>query len=413
MKSSTKTTLIILSTSYPFDDKEPLLPVEVEKLSKSFDYIKIICIGKFGNKVIYNLPENTQVIKYNNEELSHNYWYLLKLIFNHQFWLEIFSIPSITGQPLALGHLKTIYNSYNKAKHFSKYLKQNIPNWKYEKTYYSYWTENETIGVALTLKKGEKLYTRMHGYDLYFERHPNNYLPFRKVLLHKLSGVFFISEQGKNYFTKKFDRFSKKYFIVRLGTMNHSLPSKYKESKTISIVSCSSVIPLKRIHLIINALAYTKNSINIEWTHFGGGGLLEDLKRLAQKKLDPKNSVNYNFKGHLKNSEIQDFYKKKQVDLFINVSETEGIPISIMEANSFGIPAIATDVGGVSELVNNENGNLIDKDATPKEIAEIIENYSSLNIDERNKLRLNAYKKWNSEYNAEKNIEKLVKLLSS
>ena len=45
------------------------------------------------------------------------------------------------------------------------------------------------------------------------------------------------------------------------------------------------------------------------------------------------------------------------VDLFLTVSANEGIPVSIMEAQSFGIPVIATDVGGISEIVNNVNGS--------------------------------------------------------
>ena len=46
-------------------------------------------------------------------------------------------------------------------------------------------------------------------------------------------------------------------------------------------------------------------------------------------------------------------------DLFVNMSLSEGIPVSIMEAISFGIPIIATNVGGNAEIVNDETGVLI------------------------------------------------------
>ena len=61
--------------------------------------------------------------------------------------------------------------------------------------------------------------------------------------------------------------------------------------------------------------------------------------------------------------------------MFINVSSTEGIPVSIMEAMSFGIPVIATAVGGTPEIVNNENGYLLSKDPSAKELAEVIQNF--------------------------------------
>jgi glycosyltransferase involved in cell wall biosynthesis len=48
-------------------------------------------------------------------------------------------------------------------------------------------------------------------------------------------------------------------------------------------------------------------------------------------------------------------------DVFVLPSYAEGLPISILEAMSYGKAIIATDVGGVSEIVReNENGILIE-----------------------------------------------------
>ena len=46
-----------------------------------------------------------------------------------------------------------------------------------------------------------------------------------------------------------------------------------------------------------------------------------------------------------------DYYKNNIIDIFINLSASEGIPVSIMDAISFGIPCIATNVGGTGEIV--------------------------------------------------------------
>ena len=50
----------------------------------------------------------------------------------------------------------------------------------------------------------------------------------------------------------------------------------------------------------------------------------------------------------------------KEFDIFVLTSKREGLPNAIMEAMSLGIPVVATDVGGVSELVQHgETGFLL------------------------------------------------------
>ncbi|MBK8368427.1 MAG: glycosyltransferase [Bacteroidetes bacterium] len=95
-----------------------------------------------------------------------------------------------------------------------------------------------------------------------------------------------------------------------------------------------------------------------------------------------------------------DFYKDKPVDLFVNVSEIEGIPVSIMEAISFGIPCIGTNVGGVSEIVNEQTGFLIDKNFEPNEVAELLSKYLSKLPLEKNEFRLGVKLFWKENYDA-------------
>ena len=61
--------------------------------------------------------------------------------------------------------------------------------------------------------------------------------------------------------------------------------------------------------------------------------------------------------------------RSQPIDIFINVSSSEGLPVAIMEAISFDIPIIATNVGGTSEIVTPETGILIAPDSAPELIA--------------------------------------------
>ncbi|MEG1497600.1 MAG: glycosyltransferase, partial [Clostridiales bacterium] len=93
--------------------------------------------------------------------------------------------------------------------------------------------------------------------------------------------------------------------------------------------------------------------------------------------------------------------------------ESEGIPVSIMEAISFGIPVIATDVGGVNEIVyNDQNGILLDKDFSDNQLIEAINKFAFMPNDEYLKYRDNARNIWEKNYDAEKNYTEFLNEIS-
>lgn len=233
---------------------------------------------------------------------------------------------------------------------------------------YSYWMY-EVAYLAARLKEHFpycKFVTRCHGYDLYEERHRNGYLPYRSFIMGKADAIFAISNQGKQYLHDTYaGKFDPKITLARLGTIRlYEVDLQTPKPKKISIVSCSNLIPLKRVDRIISTLS--KATEEIEWVHFGDGTEDKLLKEQA-KNLPP--NVSYRFMGRLLNKEIQKYYSTHRITAFVNVSKTEGVPVSIMEAQSYAIPVIATDVGGTEEIViNGKNGVLLNKDFTDEQL---------------------------------------------
>lgn len=276
---------------------------------------------------------------------------------------------------------------------------------------YSYWMNAGALAALMVKGTYPKVISvcRCHGVDLYEERNDHEYLPFRKTLLDAMDYICPISRKGKHYLLKKYGPCKGKLGVHRLGTIKPACTVDndcVTDRTVLRIASCSAVIPLKRVYRIVQVLSKISD-IPIEWTHFGGGAQLGQVQKMSKMKLT--GAITYDIRGNVPNVEVREAYGKKHYHIFLHASETEGIPVAIMEAMSFGIPAIATDVGGVSELVRHEkNGFLLHKDFRDEEMIALIRRIWAMRDEEYLRLRQNAGAFWEKCYNAETNYPKFV-----
>jgi glycosyltransferase involved in cell wall biosynthesis len=230
-------------------------------------------------------------------------------------------------------------------------------------TLYSYWG----IGTAYLLPfvKGErKIIARFHGGDLYAGTKRGGYIPFRPAVYARLTRAVFISRHGMEYALARHGAFIRDARVSYLGTTDHGPGRGASTDGRARLVSCSRVVPVKRVHLILEALR--RVDIPVTWTHLGGG---PGLERLAAAARSLPAHVEVRLPGEMSNREVIDYYRHHPVDLFLNVSESEGLPVSIMEAISFDIPVLATRVGGTAEIVTPGAGTLVDPGISPDDLA--------------------------------------------
>lgn len=281
----------------------------------------------------------------------------------------------------------------------------------YKASIYSY-RLNAGALTAINLKNffdGKKCIGRAHGIDLYEYRDSADYLPFRKYIMKNMDEIYTISMDGYKYLVEKYSFANSKVQVARLGTDDYGVEN-FRPREGLSIVSCSRVENIKRIDRIIQALAKIK-SINIKWIHIGDGSLLQNIRDLAEYTLPP--NIQTEFVGNMENSKIYEVYKENYFDVFINVSYDEGLPVAIMEASSFGIPIIATDVGGTSEIVKNGyNGWLIPRDYEDSALSNLLLSYYELTDYDKYVLRKNARNKWEEAFNQETNYRKFVEMIT-
>lgn len=240
-----------------------------------------------------------------------------------------------------------------------------------------------------------KVVSRCHAQDIFEFRNKENYLPYRGYLYNRIDEIHCISEDGMRYL-ENYDELNNKIFLHRLGTKEIKLNNKIN-NRNFVILTCSRIARIKRIHVIARALSNIKDGY-IKWVHYGDG----DEKYLEEIKDIIKNcgsNISVEFRGFCDNDMYLKVIANEEFSVFVNVSESEGLPVSIMEAESVGMPVIATNVGGTSEaVVNGENGILLDADLSEEQLIEAILKFKFMDFKMYNTYKHNSREIWENKF---------------
>lgn len=377
---------------------------ELELIKQIFD-TTVVCDYNENLKES-DFPSGINFIQYKREKNLSIIPALLKAIFDKETWTEI---KHLKTEDSKLSKISEIIRFYINSELFYYFLKRNdLISDETDALYYSYWYFFKCFAVT-NHKKSSKMniITRTHEYDLYTVSIPSGYQPFKYAMDKNLDKIVFIAEHGRQYYLNKYGfKPSDKYALCHLGTKDYGTLNPYKKTDTLSIVSCSSVIKRKRVDLILNALSEV-NNVNIEWTHFGNGDEFDALKSLATEKLGSKSNIKYNLKGYTKHEEVMKYYCENSVDLLIMAAISEGNPVSVIEAMSFGIPIISANICNMPNLVKG-NGILLSENPSPTELAKAIESFATLDDETIEKMRTLSRTLWEKDYQESENIESFV-----
>ena len=145
---------------------------------------------------------------------------------------------------------------------------------------------------------------------------------------------------------------------------------KFTNDQT-NITIVSRLVTHKNIEKIIAAISDLNNSL-IKLNIIGDGPELNQLQSIALKSNHKENII---FHGKLQRDDINNIFLNS--DIYVQASNYEGLPHSLLEAMSYGIPVLCTPVGECKELLGNEDrGYILDlpvsKDNIKTKITEII-----------------------------------------
>lgn len=414
--------IILLNRKFPYLSGETFLENELEIYNNNVDKILIFpSNASKGDKQTRTLPKNVESIIFQNSTLKLRQ--LKSLILSLRYFLYDKELTSDEKTFIKHSIKKRLYNAYftqvskDESDRIYKYIKELNLSENDEVIIYSYWFYINAmvatkIADKLKLEKVKtKVISRAHRFDIYEEISKYGFLPKRVQTLEKIDKVYACSEDGANYIRNKYSNFKDKILVSKLATKDFGL-GKYSFKDKFYIVSCSRVVSVKRIDSIIDALKlfrYSKKEVI--WTHLGDGELMSHIRSRVNEELG---FMKVNLVGRVENKKVYEYYKSNPVDLFINVSVSEGLPVSIMEAISFGTPVVATNVGGTSEIIRNGiSGYLIEKDFDSRGLAEYINKILNMSIKEYEMLRANTRAFWMDNFLDEENFKDFYEKINS
>ncbi len=267
------------------------------------------------------------------------------------------------------------------------------------------------FGLIMKIIKRKPLICSFHGGEIIFLE--NMFFFFKSIFkfLFKLADVYttnssFTKKKLLNIIGKNNEN---KIHIVPFGvTLGKEVKEGKREKRKTEILFVGRLIERKGVHILIEAFKeVNKRFPDVELVIAGDGPWREKLEELA-KNLNLKNKIF--FRRHLGPEKLLREYR--EADLFVLPSihdkrgDTETLGVVLIEAMEFSIPVIATNVGGIPDVVKDGyNGLLVpekDPDALADAIIKLIENK-----DLREKFTKNAKKHIEEKFSWDAIMDKL------
>lgn len=357
--------LVLLTARFPFGNKsETFLEAEMEVLAGRFG--RIFVLPSFREAGVRPLPSNAELV-----EMP---W--LREPGRGARWGALASFDAAGVVTQTLGRRANWVPYARSARMYLDILARNVLKARELRSFvgsrglsgavfYDYWFENSTVALALLRREGTVgvAVCRAHGFDVYDERWAGRPVPFRDFKLAGMDLVAPVSKFGMRYLAERAPDRVDRVHHHRLGVRAQGQSGVGAETPPL-VLSCGSLLPGKRVHLIPEALGGLGRPIR--WVHLGDGPERGKVTAAAERF---GGELLWELPGHVDNAQVLGFYRKHRVDAFISLSESEGVPVSMMEAISFGVPIVATGVHGVPEIVNETTGILLRLDDGVKDVA--------------------------------------------
>lgn len=183
------------------------------------------------------------------------------------------------------------------------------------------------------------------------------------------------------------------------------LPEKDYSGK-LQILFVARFASNKGIHILLEAIEQLNKrgyKDKIKWNLGGKGPLFNHY-------VENFNYENVNYLGFVSDEQLAELYKTNH--LFVFPTLFEGMPTVVLEAMSYGMPVIVSDVGATAELVDAANGYLIEKNNVDALINAVVD-FLKLPDADKKQLSINSYRKVRENFTWEAIAQRHVELFKS
>ena len=210
----------------------------------------------------------------------------------------------------------------------------------------------DVLFILIAKYKKRKMVLHVHGgYYLFKERQPFIIRCFLKQIFNRKYPVIVLSEKEKaalesNYKIGRID------VLPNCIDINRQLPAKDYEEKTIHILYIGRIIPEKGIDYIIDTAEKLRKA-NIDFKLHIAGSFLS--KQYSEEEFVRRLEGDVIYEGVVEGEAKSELLKKCHI--FVLPSFYEGLPIALLESMNYGLVPIGTNVGSMSDIVENgKNG---------------------------------------------------------
>lgn len=248
-----------------------------------------------------------------------------------------------------------------------------------------------------------KVIIHLHGsrFDVFYENETNDsQKKYIKKIFNMTDCVIVLSEEWREIINKWVDtKIQVLYNAIEIPESNNY----NKNSKYITLLG--RLNERKGVYDLLEVIAdVKKHRKDIKFILAGDGDLEKLRRKIYEKGLDDDSVQVLGWIDNKRKYEIL-----KETIIYVLPSYHEGMPMSILEAMSYGIPVISTYIGGIPRVVKNEfNGNLIN----PGDTANLYKFIVELLDDEQKRVSYSkhAYMNIKSNFGIETHIKRLREL---
>src|SRR6218665_3415578 len=269
--------LYLFTENFPYGKGEAFVEEELKVMAQKFARVYIFPLHKVEG--LRSLPANVSVV-----DLFENDTYKgLKTLRQHTGLYVSVLLKELAGVKYKAAFVKNIREHSSillKAIAKSEILDKAIDR-STDNVYYSFWLyEWATIlSILKKRKKIERYFARAHSFDIYGEYfRKDKIIPFRNLQLKYVTKIFPDSMQGVIALREQTRIYKDKVQIGYMGGIDYGM-NAYVNDDVVKIVSCSFVVPRKRVELIVEALKQA--NVKVKWLHIGDGPDLEKIKAMA------------------------------------------------------------------------------------------------------------------------------------